>query len=371
MSYPTRKQTQQMINESINKAFLPNLKMLETMFGNFKAGDELSPEVERGAIKNIREIDRIQAIHRFKWKGLPNITSLQLERMLYEKGQVMMFYVKETDKYYYLPFSLCGTIDVYGRYNSVKPVPMGSTASDDKSVKEEMEKLKTSNPTLYELLNNAIREIVKSEEDISGVEGEKEIKCVIISDRTPGISETIVARMILSKEIIEFQAETIPLLRTTLINDTGTKAMRVNNADEAANVMAANIAKVKAAKTGQGYVPVIGPLEFQDMNAGGTAQTTEFLQSYQAIDNIRKSWMGVGSGAAFEKEAHVLEKEQEMNTQSSQDVLDDGEECRNISAELANKLFGLSIAVESQEKQADEMDIEEEQQENEGGQEND
>lgn len=128
--------------------------------------------------------------------------------------------------------------------------------------------------------------------------------------------------------------------------------MRVQNADEASNVKAANDAKITAAKNGQGFIPIVGSIDFQDLNAGGTAQTTEFLQSYQAVDNIRKSFMGLGSGAAFEKNAHMLESEQQMNAQSSDDILEDGLKCRQLFCDLANALFGLNIKVKKKEPEA-------------------
>lgn len=337
MPYASRREVAQMIAASQTNAYMANQKLIESMFMNFKSKGSLSHEVEDCAISNITELDRLQFLTRYEWEGLPNITSKQLERIIYEKGWIMMFYSDETGKYYYLPCCLSGTIDVYGRYNSVKPVPMGTT----------YEKLKETNKVLYDFLTEVVRDIVKCEDDLE--QADKSKQCVLLYDRTPGLSETVEPRMILAKGMINFQAETLPLLRTTLINDTGTKAVRVNNADEASSVFDSNNAKIRAAKTGQGLVPVTGTLDFQDLNAGGTAQTTEFLQSYQAIDNIRKSFMGLGSGAAFEKNAHMLEGELSMNSQSADDVLEDGFKMRKTFCDLANKLFGLNISVKKKE----------------------
>lgn len=359
MSYLTRSQAQKLIEQMNNKAFLANTKLIETMFSNFKSSEPFTDNLEAMAKKNIAEMDRIQFIERYEWKNLPNITPTQLERLMYEKGQLMMFYSEETDKYYYLPYSLEGTIDVYGRYNNVKPVPMGTT----------YEELKERNKVLYDFLSGINREVAKTEEDLNA--GMKTTHCALLFDRTPGLSETIVSRNILADEIIKFQAETIPFLRTTLINDTGTKAIRVTNADEQSSVALANAAKIRAAKTGQGFVSIVGALEFQDLNAGGTAQTTEFLQSYQAIDNIRKSFMGLGSGAAFEKNAHMLQSEQSMNSQSADDVLEDGLNVRKKFCEIANKIFGTNISVEKKEKQQELPMPMEDNPNNQGGQQDD
>lgn len=340
MGYVTRKEMNAAVEAAKNSAFMADTKLFERIFQNYKPISNLESGLEKSAFDNLREMDRIQFLNRYEWDGLPNMTSIQLERIIYEKGQIEMFYSEETEKYYFLPYALEGTIDVYGRYNAIKPVPMGST----------MDELENKNKELYDFLNRCTRKVVKDE---FGLEDAKSTThAVILYDRSPGISETIVSRHYLSKEIVTFQSEMLPLLRTTLINDTGTKAMRVQNADEASNVKAANDAKITAAKNGQGFIPIVGSIDFQDLNAGGTAQTTEFLQSYQAVDNIRKSFMGLGSGAAFEKNAHMLESEQQMNAQSSDDILEDGLKCRQLFCDLANALFGLNIKVKKKEPEA-------------------
>ena len=49
------------------------------------------------------------------------------------------FYFKELDEFYFMPFALDGSIDFYGRYNSIHPVPMSSGTEDDKKIKEQYE----------------------------------------------------------------------------------------------------------------------------------------------------------------------------------------------------------------------------------------
>ncbi len=63
----------------------------------------------------------VETIERFEWKNLPpEISPDLIERVLYFrfKGALFMF----NEKYYFLPFTLKGTIDSYGRYISITPV---------------------------------------------------------------------------------------------------------------------------------------------------------------------------------------------------------------------------------------------------------
>ena len=81
--------------------------------------------------KFLRLIDEQDAVNRFVWYNLPaNITSQELERMLYYKGQLCFFYDKNLEEFYFMPYALDGTIDFYGRYNTIHPVPMTSGTED-------------------------------------------------------------------------------------------------------------------------------------------------------------------------------------------------------------------------------------------------
>ena len=79
----------------------------------------------------LRLVDEQDAVNRYKWFNLPcDLSSGELERLLYYRGQLCFFYFKELDKFYILPYALDGTIDFYGRFNRVHPIPfaVGTTA---------------------------------------------------------------------------------------------------------------------------------------------------------------------------------------------------------------------------------------------------
>ena len=68
----------------------------------------------------LRIMDEQDAIRRFNWYNLPNgLTGELIERILYYQGQAAFFYLEATDEFYFLPYALSGTIDVYGRYNTI------------------------------------------------------------------------------------------------------------------------------------------------------------------------------------------------------------------------------------------------------------
>ena len=85
----------------------------------------------------MRIMDEQDAVNRYKWYNLPcNLTSQELERLLYYKGQLVFFYFNE--RFYFMPYALDGTIDFYGRYNRVHPVPF--TSGDENEEKSDQYK---------------------------------------------------------------------------------------------------------------------------------------------------------------------------------------------------------------------------------------
>ena len=65
--------------------------------------------------KVMRLIDEQDAVNRYKWYNIPaKISSEELERLIYYKGQLCFFYFKELDEFFFMPFALDGSIDFYG-----------------------------------------------------------------------------------------------------------------------------------------------------------------------------------------------------------------------------------------------------------------
>ena len=86
--------------------------------------------------KLLRIMDEQDAINSIKWYNLPNgLDSNLIERILFYRGQGMFFYMPTDERFYFLPYALDGTIDVYGRFVDVTPLPFNGTASDGDKVK--------------------------------------------------------------------------------------------------------------------------------------------------------------------------------------------------------------------------------------------
>ncbi|MBP5784742.1 MAG: hypothetical protein J6W16_04065 [Methanobrevibacter sp.] len=287
--------------------------------------------------KALRIKDEQDAVNRYTWKNLPaNITSQELERMIYYKGQLCFFYDKNLEEYYFLPYALNGTIDAYGRYNSINPVPWASGTDDkgNKAVAEYFAGLKLK--CVYS------KDIKDKEEDTS-------IYTVLLHDYTKQLAQTIIPRVAINDPLLDVMSNCIPYMNTALLLATGIEGIRVNDADQADDVRAANRSMENAALTGEPYVPITGNVEFQELNNGQVAKAEEYMLAMQSINNLRLSLYGLKNGGLFEKKAHELQEEADVNNTSVDIVMQDGLLIRQNFCEIANAIFGLNITCEVSE----------------------
>lgn len=292
--------------------------------------------------KQLRIMDEQNAVNRFTWYNLPEgLNGRLVERILYYRGQGMLFFLQ--DKFYFLPYALDGTIDVYGRFTGVTPLPFNGTANDGGKDKPWIQGL-TFNPVYDVALPEDF--IDKSREEIISV---LENSCVLLKDYTEQMSQTNIARQIINDPILDIMAECFPFMRTALINSTGVEGMRVSIESEASNVYAANNAIIRAALEGRSKVPIVGNVDFQDLSGGTVAKAEEFLLAMQSLDNYRLSLYGLDNGGLFQKKSHMLEAEQEMNAGNVGLVMRDSLQCRQDFCTIANSYWGLNMWCEVSE----------------------
>lgn len=309
-----------------------------------KFEDGRSCDVKGSVKKQLRILDEQNAVNRFTWYNLPEgLNARLIERILYYRGQGMLFWL--TDKFYFLPYTLDGNIDVYGRFTGVTPLPFNGSSSDGGSGKEKpwIQGLK-----FKPFYDPAIPEdyIDKSPEELKDlIEG----SCVLLKDYTEQLAQTNIPRQIINDPLLDIMAECPAFMRTALKNATGVQGMRVNTENESFNVYAANNAINKAALEGDSKVPIIGNVDFQELTGGATGKAEEYLLAMQSLDNYRLSLYGLDNGGLFQKRSHMLEAEQEVNQGNVGLIMRDSLQCRQEFCTIANSIFGTQMWCEPSE----------------------
>ena len=302
-----------------------------------KASGNVPSELVNNVKRQLNIVDLQDALNRYTWYNLPKgLTGNLIERILYYKGQGALFYMESNETFYFLPFALDGSIDVYGRFTGITFLPFNGATSDG----EEKPWIQGFKKTpRYEVMTDPEEATVENVLD----------SCVILRDYSQQISQTILPRSTVNESVLNVMAECIPLMRTALINSTGVNGMKVSNEDEQSNVKAASLAIQRAALNGEKWIPIVGQVEFQEMVNGPTAKAEEFLLAMQSLDNYRLSLYGLDNGGLFQKRSHMLEAEQRMNNGNSGIILQDGLYQRQEFCDIVNSWFGLSIYCEISE----------------------
>lgn len=291
--------------------------------------------------KALRIVDEQDAVNRYTWYNLPgNLSSQELERLLYYKGQLAFFYSEPLDEFFFMPYALDGGIDFYGRFNRIHPVPMaeGTETRDDPMAKEYAKQ----RAYLSTLKLDVLYDIPLEPVDPTKV-------CVLLHDYTKQLSQTIISRQVINDPILDIMSDCIPFMRTNLLNSTGVDGVRVGSQDEQSNVEAASRAIDRAALEGRKYVPIIGLAEFQELTPGQVAKSEEYMLAMQSLDNFRLSLYGLDSGGLFNKKSHMLQSEMDMNQGTTGLVLQDGLAIRQRFCDIVNSFTGLGISCEISE----------------------
>ena len=293
----------------------------------------------------LRIIDEQDAVGRYKWYNLPcNISSEELERLIYYKGQLCFFYFKELDEFYFMPFALDGDIDFYGRYNKIHPVPMSSGTEPDDRTK----KLVDSQRSLLSMLKLKVVKAVKPLDELT--EADLYNSAVILWDYSRQLGQNITPRCEVNEDLLDVIAEIPCFLRTWMIANVGVKGMRVSGEPAKDEVKIASSQILMSALSGILGVPITSTVEIQELfESAGGGKAQEYLLAMQALENFRLSTYGLENGGLFEKKAHKLESEQQMNDSTVGLVYADGLAIRQNFCNIVNSIWGLSMWCEPAE----------------------
>lgn len=172
---------------------------------------------------------------------------------------------------------------------------------------------------------------------------------VLLHDYSKQLSQTIIPRVNVNDPLLDVMAECVPMARTARLLGTGVMGVRVTQEDEAYNVQDANRQLEAASLEGNPYVPIVGSVDFQQLSEGQLAKGEEYMLAMQSLDNLRLSGYGIDNGGLFEKKAHELQTEADINGGPVGLVMQDGLAIRQNFCNIVNSIWGLGIWCEPNE----------------------
>lgn len=290
--------------------------------------------------ENIKKLVRIQdeqdAVNRYQWYNLPfDLSSQEVERFLYYRGDLCFFYYEPLDQFLLMPYTLSSGLDLYGRYSFITPVPYADGKADEEIYKKQ-------NAILTDIRLRVLYDIPLT------LDGNPGDYAVLLHDYTPQWSQkTVISRQLLNDPLNDVIADMIPFLRTSLLNSTGVNGMKVSNADEYSNVLAASKSVDNAALNSEKWIPITGTIEFQELAATGNGNADQFLMAMQSLDNYRLSLYGLQNGGLFEKRQYQNTGETALNGGNAVgSALQDGLSQRQRFCNIVNSVWGCGVSCE-------------------------
>ena len=312
---------------------------LPLKIGNLKNAD---PELKFNARRIFRIQDEQRAINSFKWYNLPaKLSSQELERLLYLKYSLCFFYEPTLKEFLFCPYALDGTIDFYGRYNTIHPVPMTSGNED------EDKKNKSQAEILSKLKLAVQKDVVVLASDITEEMLTK--SAVILRDYTNQMGQMGEPRYILNDHLLDMKADTLCFLRTNLIISSGVQGMAVTDADAYTQVDAAAQSMYQSAIKGNPYIALTSKAEIQELQPSTLQKASEFFLAMQSLDNLLLSTHGIENTGIYEKQAHILESENQVNASNVSLTLQDRLTQRQNFCNIVNSIWNLGIWCELSE----------------------
>lgn len=291
------------------------------------------PALNESILASMRIMDEQDALRSIAWYTLPpEIPQNLLERMLYYRGTVMFFYMKELNRFFALPYA-GKDIDVYGRYKYATALPFTGQMETGKGKKD------TAVPWIDGRYWKIVYEPVFDDWDESMMDD----CCVLINDYSRQYSQKILPRSVLQEPLLQVESEIIPFMRTSMLNGTGIEGMRIDTPDSAAEVRVASDMLVKAAINGDRWIPMMSGINSEVLSHSQGAKIEEFLLALQSLDNYRLSFHGLENGGLFQKKAHMLESEQQGNTGNAGLVMSDKVQNRQEACNIINSIWGLGV----------------------------
>ena len=287
----------------------------------------------------------IETIERFEWKNLPpEIPSDLIERILYYRFKGALF--KYNERYHFLPFTLKGSIDSYGRYISITPVlftGQWKSAGDGEKERDIQFIQGTNLKVVYDLAETEEGEDYEIEDDdvISFVD-----KAVILTDSTLEVSQDYIPMNYLIRPIVEQLCDILVLVNLDLISSAKMFYVVAKDPEQKEAIEKEFRDLDDRILNGKRVVVLTSATELKELMGSSVKDTARYFQSYQSIDNLRKDVIGIDNGGTFMKQEHTTEMETEANTSGGSFVLNNALRMRKEFCDIANKVFGLNIEVD-------------------------
>lgn len=298
---------------------------------------------------SIKYIDYQQFLTRFKWNNLPEgMDSELIERILYFSGSAMFFYIKELNRFYFLPYGMSGEntevgIDFYGRFNRLKPYSFNGSTDGGGEKKADGKRLSRSDIYLSTQIRDNIKDIpmVDNEEDARKI---YENGAVICWDTTPQLAYQVDSRNRISQSYVKYIVQILIQTKSALINSSGFNLFTTDT-EASADINQLQIDTINADREKGKLSAVISSSlgKIENLQSNTPSAMGDFWNSLVSADNLRLKSMGIRNDGLVQKSQYQNIQEQSIDINDAMQVYWNAFMERVKFSAIVNSIWGLGI----------------------------
>lgn len=290
----------------------------------------------------MRNHNRIETLERYMWLNVPfGLTQDIIERVLFFRGKGVFYFNDEVDKFQFLPFTLNGTIDEYGRYIRCNTLPFTGVDEEEKGSKNK----KKERRLIYENLD-IVYDLPYNAEMMKMVK-EKKTVGIILNDNSLGLTQQPIIRSNYVKPILHLMSTLMQIINTAMFGCADHSLIQVENESEIASINTQINAINFDILKGRRFTPIAGTLPIQPLKTSNTANLEGLFNTFNSLSNFLKSITGIANPGVFDKKAHLLQEEQQLNGSNADDIYYNGLRLRQEFCMMIQAYYNYPIWCES------------------------
>lgn len=337
--------------EALLKAGIPQTnKMIK--YGNTidQNGNAVLPNLSKYSLNYdslfsiMRQQNMIETLERYMWINVPfGLTADLIERLLFFRGKGVFYFNDKVDKFQFLPFALNGVIDEYGRYTRCNTLPFtGIDSESDKKGKT----IKTKTQTLIYQDLELVYDLPYNENMFKKIKEYKTVG-IILNDNSLGVSQQPIIRFNYVKPVLHMLSTLIQIINTAMYGNADHNLLQVENEGEFQSIQIQIDAINNDILKGKRFTPIIGKLPITPLKTTNSADLEGLFNTFNSLTNFLKSITGVANPGVFDKKAHLLQDEQQLNGSNADDIYYNGLRMRQEFCILIQAYYNYPIWCES------------------------
>lgn len=283
----------------------------------------------------MRHHNMIETLERYMWVNLPpGLTQDIVERVLFFRGKGILYYNDNVDKFQFLPFALNGLIDEYGRYLKVNTLPFVGVdeTENTNNNKKKLEKF------VYEELD-VVYDLPYTKDMLERIRNRKPCG-IIINDNSLGASQSPVIRNLYVLPVLRILSTLIQIINTAIFGCADHSLIQVQSEAELNSLNEQIEAINQDILHGKRFTGVVGAIPIQPLKTNNTANVEGLFQTFNSMTNFLKSITGIANPGVFDKKAHLLQEEQQLNGSNADDAYYNGLRLRQEACILFQAYYG-------------------------------